>query len=895
MALKAGKALIAFAIDRPKLITKVMVASTLLLVVLAAVPTIWAPARALLPGLVVDTDPENMLPHDDPVRVFHDAMRKTFAFHDVIVVGVVNNTHPEGVFNKESLRRVYELGELARTLRWPNEEDPARPMGVIEIDIFAPSLTDNIEQAGLGAVSFDWLLPRPPETEEEALAVRERAQRLRMYADTLVSGDGKAVAIYLPLTAKDMSFRVRNAVLEATADWKGTGDEVHIAGLPVAEDVFGVEMFIQMAIAAPLAMVVIFLAMWVFFRKITLILSPLIIAMVCSMATMALLVISGSTVHIMSSMIPVFIMPIAVLDSVHVISGFFDQYRLTGDRRKTMIEVMDELFVPMLVTSLTTIAGFSSLVLTPIPPVQVFGVFVAVGVFLAWLWTMLFVPAYIMMIPERHVASLAVDAGEAGARTRAISGGVANLLVAIGRWTTRRPRLIIGVAAICALASIWGMSVIVVNDNPAKWFAESHPIRIADRVLNDHFAGTYMANLHFAAGRRSTSVADEVSAMSERADAKGTALAEQVPGSAKIFDALEVEIGRAGGTANSRETLIEMLVQWAEAGFDAASDDEVEAWDEALQFLDRERQRDQVMKDPDVLRYIAALQAHLEGIPWVGKTNSVADIVKTVHRELLLGEDKEYRIPDSADAVAQTLITYESSHKPQFLWHFVTPDFRQGLIWLQLTSGDNRDMKAVAEAVDAYIAEHPPPRNLETDWFGLTYVNVVWQEKMVTGMIKAFLGSFVVVLIMMVIMFRSLIWGALSMIPLLVSIAMLYGLMGAIGKDFDMPIAVLSSLSLGLAIDYAIHFLARFRAAHNRLNDFDEAISYVFGEPARAITRTAVILGIGFTPLLLSNLVPYNTVGLLMAGILVFSAIATLLLLPAILTVIRPMVFRNAA
>jgi predicted RND superfamily exporter protein len=511
MALKAGKALIAFAIDRPKLITKVMVASTLLLVVLAAVPTIWAPARALLPGLVVDTDPENMLPHDDTVRVFHDAMRKTFAFHDVIVVGVVNNTHPEGVFNKESLRRIYELGELARTLRWPNEEDPARPMGVIEIDIFAPSLTDNIEQAGLGAVSFDWLLPRPPETEEEALAVRERAQRLRMYADTLVSGDGKAVAIYLPLTAKDMSFRVRNAVLEATADWEGTGDEVHIAGLPVAEDVFGVEMFIQMAIAAPLAMVVIFLAMWVFFRKITLILSPLIIAMVCSMATMALLVISGSTVHIMSSMIPVFIMPIAVLDSVHVISGFFDQYRLTGDRRKTMIEVMDELFVPMLVTSLTTIAGFSSLVLTPIPPVQVFGVFVAVGVFLAWLWTMLFVPAYIMMIPERHVASLAVDAGEAGARTRAISGGVANLLVAIGRWTTRRPRLIIGVAAICALASIWGMSVIVVNDNPAKWFAESHPIRIADRVLNDHFAGTYMANLHFAAGRRSTSVADEVS------------------------------------------------------------------------------------------------------------------------------------------------------------------------------------------------------------------------------------------------------------------------------------------------------------------------------------------------------------------------------------------------
>ena len=125
-----------------------------------------------------------------------------------------------------------------------------------------------------------------------------------------------------PLTSKDMSYRVREALLDKVASWEDTGDQVYITGLPVAEDTFGVQMFYQMAISAPLAMLVIFLAMWWFFRHVRLITSAMIVAMVAAAGTMALLVISGNTVHIMSSMIPVFIMPIAVLDAVHILSEF---------------------------------------------------------------------------------------------------------------------------------------------------------------------------------------------------------------------------------------------------------------------------------------------------------------------------------------------------------------------------------------------------------------------------------------------------------------------------------------------------------------------------------------------------------------------------------------------
>jgi hypothetical protein len=279
----------------------------------------------------------------------------------------------------------------------------------------------------------------------------------------------------------------------------------------------------------------------------------------------------------------------------------------------------------------------------------------------------------------------------------------------------------------------------------------------------------------------------------------------------------------------------------------------------------------------------------------VGKTNSVNEIIKTVHRELNLGAATDYRIPESQNAVAQTLLTFESSHRPTDLWHFVSPDFRQANLWFQLRSGDNADMVAVAEAVDAWIAENPPPAALSHDWFGLTYINVVWQQEMVAGMLTAFLGSFVVALAMMVLLFRSVSWGILSMVPLTLSIGVIYGLLGIVGKDYDMPIAVLSSLSLGLAIDYAIHFVQRGRALEAATGNWKDALQRVTGEPARAIFRNIIIVGVGFLPLLLAPLTPYNTVGAFISLILLVSGFASLLILPALITLLQSWLFDTPA
>lgn len=880
--------LVLFSINHPKLITCLMVIVTLLLVSAATLPNVLPKQFSFLPALKIDTDPENMLSNDEPARVFNHQKKSEFGLSDIVVVGITNDQHQQGVFNTQSLRNIYQLTQFALGLNWPDKEQPGKTAGVISADLIAPSTVDNIEQGGLGSINFSWLMSSPPSSEAEAIAIRDRAKNIPFLNGTLISDDGKAIALYLPLTDKHLSHQISQQLLAKVAEFGGTEENYYITGLPVAEDTFGVEMFKQMAISAPLAMLVIFLLLWWFFKRLIFITSPMIVAVVCALSTMSLLVITGNTIHIMSSMIPIFIMPIAILDAIHILSDFFDRYAQLQDKRKTLIHVMGELYKPMLITTLTTMAGFASLALTPIPPVQTFGIYITLGVFFAWIWTVTFIPAFIICIPEHKLAVFMKKTGDSSAQ---YNTPMARLLKKTGRFTYQHSLLIALFSLITIVIAFYGILQINVNDNPIKWFDKSHPIRVSDDVLNSHFGGTYMAYLAFEVDDTADEEAHFKPALLKRlADAEKLAIQDDYLNAQPIFNRLRETIKPS---QSNKKNLLEQLHLLINKQIDKASDDEFDTWEQAQLFLDKEQQRGEIFKQPDTLQYLANLQQFINSLDVVGKSNSLPDIVKTVHRELLLGEAEEFRIPNTANAVAQTLITYQNSHRPDDLWHFVTPDFRQSSLWVQLKSGDNKDMSYVEHQVAQYIQQHPLPYQLKANWFGLTHINVVWQEKMVKGMVKSFAGSFLVVFIMMAFLFRSFFWGLLSMIPLTVTVGLIYGIIGLIGKDYDMPVAILSSLSIGLAIDYAIHFLSRARDYVEQYGSWKAAIEPLFSEPAMAISRNAIVVGVGFLPLLAAPLVPYQTVGIFIAAILLLAGISSLFILPALLTLMQTYFFKK--
>jgi predicted RND superfamily exporter protein len=133
------------------------------------------------------------------------------------------------------------------------------------------------------------------------------------------------------------------------------------------------------------------------------------------------------------------------------------------------------------------------------------------------------------------------------------------------------------------------------------------------------------------------------------------------------------------------------------------------------------------------------------------------------------------------------------------------------------------------------------------------------------------------------------------MLPLSVTIGLIYGVIGLAGKDYDMPIAVLSALTLGLSVDFAIHFLQRLRAVHQEEKVWRRTVERLFEEPARAITRNAIVIAVGFLPLLASPLGPYNTVGFFLAAIMVVSCAVTLIFLPSVMGVLSKRILTGGA
>lgn len=811
-----------------------------------------------IPSIKVDTDPENMLPHDQADRVFHDEVKQRFSLYDMIVVGVVNTSDPNGVYNPQTLSDLHKLSSAVQVME-----------GVIRQDLMALDTVDNISQVEgqPGTIRFQWMMKDAPSTQDQASQIQAAVERLPLLHNTLVSEDAQAAGIYIPIVSKSESYRLSNEIQSVIDELKqaspDSDNQFYMAGLPVAEDTFGVEMFIQMAISAPLAGLMIFVLMWVFFRSMLLITAPMLVAMASVIITMGLLIGQGFTVHIMSSMIPIFLMPIAVVDSVHILSEFADRYKPGEKPQRALREVVGHLFTPMLYTSVTSAVGFASLAFTPIPPVQIFGLHVAFGILLAFILTVALVPAYIVSLSPKRLAALkdhSINEDSAGI--------LGKLLATTGRFSIAKSKSLVVMFIAVVAVSFYGLSLIQINDNPVRWFKEDHRLRVADKVMNSHFSGTYDA---FLVLEQKQMVGVDAALLTEISDASRGTVVEQSIGSA-LNDAKSLPIN---------EALQKLAFTMDDAAYEDAENEA--KWLTLLDKVEAIQASSKYFLTPEALSYLDELQQYLNSSELVGKSNSLVTLLKTVYRELQGGDANDYSLPPTAAAAAQTILSFQSSHRPDDLWHMVTPDYQSTVLWLQLKSGDNQEMSKVIALVDQYVAEHPLPQGVEMNWAGLTYINVVWQEQMVNGMLNSLISAFFMVLVMMLVLFRSIKIGLLAMLPLSVTILFIYGLIGFVGKDYDMPIAVLSALTLGLSVDFAIHFLERCRAIYRKTGNWPETVDEVYQGPARAISRNAVVVAVGFTPLLFAPLVPYITVGFFLALIMAISAVVTVMLLPAVI------------
>jgi predicted RND superfamily exporter protein len=310
-------------------------------------------------------------------------------------------------------------------------------------------------------------------------------------------------------------------------------------------------------------------------------------------------------------------------------------------------------------------------------------------------------------------------------------------------------------------------------------------------------------------------------------------------------------------------------------------------------YLVIESPRQSAIQDPSLLRAIEGLQRELEKDPLVGKTFSVADYVKRINRVLHDNDPAFERVPDSAAEVAQYLFLFSMSAKPSDLNNVVDYPFQKANLWLHLKSWDAGVMRSVLERAEVLLRSRPLPLEAAVRPAGIAYFNMVWNDEVLWGMVTSFLAGLVVVLLLLILETRSLLWGALSFLPLLFTIAVIYGWVGLAGKDFDMPVAVLSTLSLGLAIDFAVHFVGRFQRRQRECSGLDDSLVWTVTRPGKGIFRNAVLFALGFLVMVFADLTPYITVGVLMAAIMLLSSVASVVGLPALIRIFRKRLLRG--
>ncbi len=346
------------------------------------------------------------------------------------------------------------------------------------------------------------------------------------------------------------------------------------------------------------------------------------------------------------------------------------------------------------------------------------------------------------------------------------------------------------------------------------------------------------------------------------------------------------------------------MVEWFKSGSDIrVADAEINKalGGTSIGYIVAVSNEEEFIKNPETLRYIAGLQRHLEKLPVVGKTFSIADYVKRINR-VLHDEDPAFdAIPDTKEAVGQYVFLFSMSAKPSDLNNVVDYPFSRANIWIQLKTWDARAMEDVIRAVDDYKKAHPIP--LELKPAGIAYFNLVWNREVLWDMVQGFLMALIVVFIILIFNFRSFKWAVVSYVPLLFTILLIYGGVGFSGKRFDMPISVLSCLSLGMAVDFSIHFISRFKqklgeasGSGARISDADlitESLLWTAARPGKGIMRNAVLFAASFAVMMLAPLTPYITVGAFIVSMMLLSALMTMIYLPALIVLLQGWLFKR--
>lgn len=288
-------------------------------------------------------------------------------------------------------------------------------------------------------------------------------------------------------------------------------------------------------------------------------------------------------------------------------------------------------------------------------------------------------------------------------------------------------------------------------------------------------------------------------------------------------------------------------------------------------------------KDPAMLEELIVIQDYLNSWDSINHATSLADVVRELNQALWEGDPEFYAVPETREGVAQQLLLF-SMQGGSGLDSLVSYDYSRALVTAQMKTLDAKMLGETIAAVESYLAELYRDRSdISVKLVGTPKVMMRLMNRYVQTQISSLASSSVAVGLIVAALMKSVLLGILTLVPLFFTVLINFGLMGYAGLPLDAVTSIIAGVVIGLGVDYAIHYISRYRLERANGHQMEQALLNTGVSAGRGIFFNALALVIGFMVLVFSHFRAIAVFGFLISVTMVVSSFAALVVIPLLL------------
>ena len=343
-----------------------------------------------LKDLKINSDITSYLPKDDPAVKLFDYIGEQYGGTSIAMIAL----EADDVFNKETIEQLSYLTSQFKLLE-----------GVAYVTSLANVLDIKSDEYGMeiGRLIDEYNLPQ---SAEELQKLKSYTLSKDMYRGRLISDDSKTTLIVCKLREDiDKIETARN--LKEIIKQSGLKEKVYFGGLPF--QMIDITSIIRsdLTFLVPLILLLIMISLFISFRSLRGVFLPILSVSMATIWTLGIMSIMKIPLTVISDIIPVILIAVGSAYSIHVISKFDEDIAIGEDRSKHLENALSEIGVPVILTAITTIAGFVAFIFgSYLSMIREFGLFSSLGVLFALITSITFVPSVLALMPEKGRASI---------------------------------------------------------------------------------------------------------------------------------------------------------------------------------------------------------------------------------------------------------------------------------------------------------------------------------------------------------------------------------------------------------------------------------------------------------------------------------------------------------